>query len=208
MFDRFALLQPSQNEHFATFSKSCHFSNTGCSFKLFLAQRNSNNVLVSFLDVLAVWSSAKRTGHFRPFCVTEAFAKMPSLWSGRFVTPPLLKGIALHIKHKLQWQACPPRLVCPLSRQKGRACLTEVMTHFIPIQTPMSERDPYLNTRRTKALLTWREVYPSSSVTVFYRLSWFHWHARQGYSRRRVTLSACEGYPSRRVNFLLRKRSR
>ena len=32
----------------------------------------------------------------------------------------------------------PPRLVCPQSRHKGRACLREVVTHFMPIQTPMS----------------------------------------------------------------------
>ena len=33
---------------------------------------------------------------------------------------------------------CPLQLICPMSRHKGRACLGEVITHFMPIQTPMS----------------------------------------------------------------------
>ena len=33
---------------------------------------------------------------------------------------------------------CPLQLICPMSRHKGRACLGEVRTHFMTIQTPIS----------------------------------------------------------------------
>lgn len=36
------------------------------------------------------------------------------------------------------WILCPLRLACPLLRHKGRVCVGEVMTQFMPIQTPLS----------------------------------------------------------------------